>query len=195
MLRGKDKSSSAPRSHEDLPRGCSPTEFSIRLPDGTRVGIPECGLLLGRSRCCDVVLADEDASRRHVLLRVLGGCLWVVDESSTNGTLVNGELATRSRASVGDEILVGGTRIVVENGGGELPVALDDAWKAFLDAMEGRTIDAVDALRSLAAAEDCRLDSDGTVAINWAEGERGMDGLGPVRMRMVEDALGALAGL
>lgn len=119
----------------------------------------------------------------------------MVDESSTNGTLVNGELATRSRASVGDEILVGGTRIVVENGGGELPVALDDAWKAFLDAMQGRTIDAVDALRSLAAAEDCRLDSDGTVAINWAEGERGMDGLGPVRMRMVEDALGALAGL
>jgi len=194
-LRGKDKSSSESLMHEGLPRGCSSTAFSIRFADGMLVGIPECGLLLGRSRCCDVVLADEDASRRHTLLRVLGGGLWVIDEGSTNGTLVNGEVVVRKRVIESDEILVGNSRVIVEAAPGELPVVLLEAWDRFLGVLEGHPSDAVDALRSLAAAEDCRLDPDGTVAINWAEGERGLDGLGPVRMRLVEDALGLLAGI
>ncbi|MBK9617202.1 MAG: FHA domain-containing protein [Uliginosibacterium sp.] len=33
--------------------------------------------IAGRARACDVVLPDEDASRRHALLRVLGiPCGW-----------------------------------------------------------------------------------------------------------------------
>jgi pSer/pThr/pTyr-binding forkhead associated (FHA) protein len=118
----------------------------------------------------------------------------VSDEGSTNGTLVNGEIVERRRIGVGDEILVGNVRILLEEGEGDLPESLAEDWERFQRALRGRSAEALDALRTLASAEDCRMDPDGVVAINWAEGERGIDGLGPVRARFVEDALGILAG-
>lgn len=194
-MKGKDKSSSVGSTRGGLPSGCDPSGFALRIPGRRTVAVAECGLMIGRSRVCDVVLADEDSSRRHASFRVLGGSLWVIDEGSTNGTLVNGEAITRKRVEIGDEIVVGNTRIQIEEGDGELSAELEDDWGRFLEASLGRPGAAIDALRTLASAEDCRCDADGVVAINWAEGERGIDGLGPVRARLVEDALGILAGV
>lgn len=168
------------------------------MPDDTLVVVPACGLLIGRSNVCDIVLADEDASRRNTTLRILGGCLWVADEGSTNGTLVDEELTTRKRVGAGAAIVVGNTRMVVEEGDFDegLPSGLADDWERFLEASDDRRrADAVEALRVLASAEACRMDPDGAVAINWAEGERGLDGLGPFRARLVGEALGILAGV
>jgi len=179
---------------EGLPTDPDAVRFSISIGDGNWIEVPDHGLLLGRSKGCDLILDDEDASRRHALLRPLGGALWVVDEGSTNGTLVQGEAVTKKRVPVGETVLVGSTRVEIRSAAGEWPTELRDAWTRFESAVRERSMDAVEALRVLAAAEDCRVGSDGAVAINWAEGERGIDGLGPMRMRLVERALGILAG-
>lgn len=195
-MKGRDKSSSAGTSHSGLPSGCERTGFRLRFPDSARpVAIHSCGLLIGRSKGCDVVLSDEDSSRRHTSFRILGGCVWVSDEGSTNGTLVNRELVERKRIGIGDEVLIGNTRAILEEGDGDLPEGLEEEWGRFIESLHGRPVVAIEALRVLASAEDCRMDADGVVAINWAEGERGIDGLGPLRARLVEDALGILAGV
>ena len=194
-MRVSDKSSSDAPSQEDVEGTEDTLPFAISVDDAAWIEVPEHGLLLGRSKGCDVVLEDEDASRRHALLRTLGGALWVVDEGSTNGTLVEGETITRKRVKEGAVLVIGATRIRIDRRAGDWPRGLRADWERFESAARVRSLEAVEALRVLAAAEDCRAGSDGAVAINWAEGERGMDGLGPMRMRLVQKALGILAGV
>lgn len=44
------------------------TDWWLELPDGTRRRIGPAGILIGRSPDCDLVLADEHASRRHAIV-------------------------------------------------------------------------------------------------------------------------------
>jgi hypothetical protein len=67
--------------------------------------------VLGRSRDCDVRIADENVSRRHAEIRHDDGW-WIVDLGSTNGTTVNGSRAKRERLRDGDRITIGSTEIV-----------------------------------------------------------------------------------
>jgi predicted component of type VI protein secretion system len=69
---------------------------------------------LGRGPSNDVPLAwDSKASRMHAVLEHLAGGWCVRDLSSRNGTFVNGERVDRDRPlGPGDEIRVGGTRLV-----------------------------------------------------------------------------------
>ena len=48
------------------------------------------GGVIGRSRECDVVLSDQNVSRRHAEVRPSGGSWIVKDLGSTNGVKVNG---------------------------------------------------------------------------------------------------------
>ena len=58
------------------------------------------GGVIGRSRDCDVVLSDQNVSRRHAEVRPSGGKWIVKDLGSTNGVKVNGRRITaRSRSS------------------------------------------------------------------------------------------------
>lgn len=193
-MKGSDNSSSEGVRAGGGAKPLQPSPYAISVDGSEPIAVPDLGLLLGRARACDVVLPDEDASRRHALLRVLGDSLWVVDEGSMNGTLVDGEAVSRRRLEKGAVVLLGNTRVEILEEEGGWPVELLAAWQRFLDAYGRRSMDAVEALRVLAAAEDCRAGSDGAIAINWADGERGMDGLGPMRMRLVQRALGLLAG-
>ena len=69
-------------------------------------------VVLGRSRECDVRVADVNVSRRHSELRSEGSEYWIVDLDSTNGTAVNGKTVERARLSDGDRITLGSTEIV-----------------------------------------------------------------------------------
>ncbi|MGH3134112.1 MAG: FhaA domain-containing protein, partial [Gaiellaceae bacterium] len=69
-------------------------------------------VVLGRSRGCDVPVADVNVSRRHAELRQEDGAYWIVDLGSTNGTIVNGERVERERLRDGDTITLGATEIV-----------------------------------------------------------------------------------
>ena len=69
-------------------------------------------VVLGRSRECDIRVADLNASRRHAELRKDGDGYWIVDLGSMNGTLVNGRPVDRARLEDGDRITLGSTEIV-----------------------------------------------------------------------------------
>ena len=70
---------------------------------------------LGRSRSCDIVLADATASRDHaVLMRRESG--WIVtDTGSKAGTRVNGrKIAKPASVSPGDVITLGSTSLMLK---------------------------------------------------------------------------------
>src|SRR5262249_13057253 len=69
-------------------------------------------LVIGRSRECDIRLADPNVSRKHAEIRREGSNFYVLDLDSTNGTEVNGRRARRARLEDGDTILVGSSELV-----------------------------------------------------------------------------------
>lgn len=93
-------------------------EVSLRIHsvDGTHeVPVSTNRLTLGRTDAADVVIHDPGLSRVHASINRDGDRIWVIDEGSTNGTFVNGQLvpSTGSVLRDGDEIDLGQTTIVV----------------------------------------------------------------------------------
>jgi pSer/pThr/pTyr-binding forkhead associated (FHA) protein len=65
------------------------------LAEGKRMVVGSSGAVLGRSRDCDVTLADPNVSRHHAEIRPDGRGGWVVEDlGSTNGVKVNGRSIT-----------------------------------------------------------------------------------------------------
>jgi hypothetical protein len=81
---------------------------------GRRQEITTPRVVLGRSRECDVRIADVNISRRHAELRQEGATYWIKDLGSTNGVVVNGRQVERERLRDGDRITLGSTEIVFE---------------------------------------------------------------------------------
>lgn len=81
---------------------------------GRRQEITTPRVVLGRSRECDVRIADVNISRRHAELRQEGATYWIKDLGSTNGVAVNGRQVERERLRDGDRITLGSTEIVFE---------------------------------------------------------------------------------
>jgi hypothetical protein len=79
--------------------------------DGTRHEVKKRNVVLGRSRDCDIQLADANVSRRHAELRQEGSSYWIVDLGSTNGMEVNGKRVKRAKLRAGDTITLGSTEI------------------------------------------------------------------------------------
>jgi hypothetical protein len=84
---------------------------ALLVAEGRRHVIPPSGALVGRSRECDVVLADANVSRRHAELRQEGASYWIVDLGSTNGLEVNGKRVKRAKLRSGDTITLGSTEL------------------------------------------------------------------------------------
>jgi hypothetical protein len=71
------------------------------------------GLVIGRSPDCALTLADPTVSRRHAELRRESGRWVVADLGSSNGTRVNGWRVRRATVATGDELMLGGVRLVL----------------------------------------------------------------------------------
>lgn len=88
---------------------------ALLLVEGRQVVLPSAGGVIGRSRDCDVVLADTGVSRRHAEVRPgLDG--WTIEDlGSTNGVRIAGR-TIRGPAPLqsGDRIVLGSTEIVFE---------------------------------------------------------------------------------
>jgi hypothetical protein len=96
-------------------RGGGLTEETLTLVIGpARHPLTKRVSTLGRSRDCDIVLADPNASRVHAEVRHIGMDYFLVDMGSTNGTEVNGEVVKRHALADGDTIVVGTTEMGVE---------------------------------------------------------------------------------
>jgi hypothetical protein len=87
--------------------------------DGKQHQIDKRRVVIGRSKDCDIQVADPNVSRRHAEVRQEGAAHWVVDLDSTNGTEVNGRRLKRAKLRPGDTITVGSTELVFrrESGG------------------------------------------------------------------------------
>jgi hypothetical protein len=89
------------------------------VAEGKRMPVPAAGAVIGRSRECDIVLADANVSRRHAEFRWMGGTPgtgWTVDDlGSTNGVRVNG------RRIQGPTEVAGGDRIEL----GTVPIGFE----------------------------------------------------------------------
>jgi hypothetical protein len=79
------------------------------VAEGKRYAIGPGGAVIGRSRDCDIVLADSNVSRRHAEIRPAGGDGWTItDLRSTNGVRVNGRPVHGSHPlRPGDQLDVG----------------------------------------------------------------------------------------
>ena len=72
-------------------------------------------VFLGRMASNTVPLTDESVSRKHCLIRrTADGDLEVLDLNSQNGTKRNGRSVDRSSIAVGDELMLGDVRVVLE---------------------------------------------------------------------------------
>jgi hypothetical protein len=68
---------------------------AVLVAEGKRMVVAPGGAVIGRSRECDIVLADTNVSRRHAELRPGGDTGWTIaDLGSTNGVRVNGRTVT-----------------------------------------------------------------------------------------------------
>ena len=79
--------------------------------NGDRHEVKGRRVVIGRSRDCDIQLADANVSRRHAELRQEGASYWIVDLGSTNGIEVNGKRVKRAKLRSGDTITMGSTEI------------------------------------------------------------------------------------
>src|SRR5437588_1983638 len=80
--------------------------------DGTRHEVDKRRVVIGRSKDCDVQLADANVSRHHAELRQEGAAYWMVDLGSTNGMEVNGKRLKRAKLRQGDTITLGSTELL-----------------------------------------------------------------------------------
>ena len=97
------------RDEVEQVQGAPPPTRALLVAEGRRHVIPPGGALIGRSRECDVVLADANVSRRHAEIRPAAAGTWVIsDLGSTNGVLVNGHrIGGAASLQPGDRIALG----------------------------------------------------------------------------------------
>src|SRR5215207_2097980 len=87
---------------------------ALLVGEGRRSVLSGDHVLVGRSRECEVVLADPNVSRRHAELRRDGGRWVIADLGSTNGIKVNGRRVDRAQLEPGDRITLGVTELTFE---------------------------------------------------------------------------------
>jgi hypothetical protein len=87
---------------------------ALLVGEGRRSVLSGERVLIGRSRECDVVLADPNISRRHAEVRRDGDGWAVADLGSTNGIKVNGRRVDDAVLQPGDRITLGVTELTFE---------------------------------------------------------------------------------
>jgi hypothetical protein len=101
----------APAAALDLP----PLDVRAFLVNGAdRRELSGDRAVLGRSRECEIQIADPNVSRQHAELRREGAGWVIVDLGSTNGIEVNGRRVKRATLEPGDRIALGQTELVYE---------------------------------------------------------------------------------
>jgi hypothetical protein len=96
-------------SSEELGLGREVVSLTV---NGTKHELDGIQTTIGRSKDCDIQLADPNVSRRHAEIRQEGAAYWAVDLDSTNGMEVNGRRQKRAKLRQGDRITVGSTELV-----------------------------------------------------------------------------------
>ncbi len=96
-------------SVEDLGLGRETVSLEV---NGTKHELHGIETTIGRSKDCDIQLADANVSRKHAEVRQEGAAYWAIDLDSTNGMEVNGRRQKRAKLRQGDRITLGSTELV-----------------------------------------------------------------------------------
>ena len=92
---------------------------TIRVKTGPNKGkayaIADAPLTIGREETQVIQILDQGVSRAHAEVFRIGEMCFVRDNSSTNGTFVNGGKVTEESLKAGDELLIGTTVLVFED--------------------------------------------------------------------------------
>lgn len=92
----------------------APVASWVLIWPGGEVPIGGNALVIGRSKDCDVPLADGNVSRRHAELGRSEEGFVLRDLDSTNGTMVNGRRIRSATIGAGDEITIGMSTLRIE---------------------------------------------------------------------------------
>jgi hypothetical protein len=79
------------RLHVDVVAAAPQGGWSLVPGDGRHTRLEAADTVVGRGAECRLRLTDGHVSRRHALVALRGGAVWVQDLQSSNGTFVNGE--------------------------------------------------------------------------------------------------------
>ncbi len=102
-------------SPQDLGRVAAPkaalavVHSAAKEQHGQRFALGEEDVTLGRDDANTVVVASDQASRRHARIFVSGGAHVLVDLDSTNGTFLNSKLVKEQTLRHGDVIRIAST--------------------------------------------------------------------------------------
>lgn len=100
-------------------RRTTAAELVLKRPRNPEVRVPldRSETIIGRDPRCDIVLAEESASRRHARIgRGDGGYFEIVDLGSRNGILVDDEKVDRMTLLDGDAFTIGETLFTIAVG-------------------------------------------------------------------------------
>ena len=103
-----DENSAGPDIESDDARPDARVIVKAGFYAGLQMPLQTAGLVIGRGREADLVIAESTISRTHARINSSEGEGWLVEDlGSTNGTRVNGAQVARQRLAVGDEIRMG----------------------------------------------------------------------------------------
>ena len=91
---------------------------------------------IGRSSDCDVVLNDEKASRKHLVLKRVGAHYVANDLGSSNGTYINGDKITNFQLTGDDIIRIADTEFKIKILNKEYLESQDDFYRPDAQAIE-----------------------------------------------------------
>lgn len=81
--------------------------------------LPPGRTVIGRQPSCDLVIQDSTVSKQHVAIDIAGDAVTLSDLGSRNGTMVNGQRCSGTRAlAEGDVVGIGATLLVLQVIGG-----------------------------------------------------------------------------
>ena len=96
---------------------------------GKRLKVKKTTISIGSNRKCDVTLKGEYVSDLHAVVKKREDGVWVVQNNSVNGTLINGERADLKVLAEGDRIQVGADsmfEVSFESGRKKKPAKVED---------------------------------------------------------------------
>src|SRR5215213_9709127 len=95
----------------------SPVELGVQREvaylqwDGEKREVSKRRVVIGRSKDCDIHVADPNVSRRHAEVRQEGATYWLIDLDSTNGVEIRGKRVKRLKLEDGTRFTIGSTEI------------------------------------------------------------------------------------
>ncbi len=108
--------------------------LKLRITDSGGVSreldFAEFPVRIGREDSSDIVTGDSKTSRRHAVIELDEGSLYICDQGSSNGCFLNSARVEREKLGPGDKLRLGNTRLEIREIDGQGPPAAPEVEAA-----------------------------------------------------------------